>query len=209
MAQVYSVNIVGYVNLPLTGKKFALVANQLDNLTGNKISQLIPTAPSLTIAYKFNYGNQAFSDSAQFDGSVPGGWDNPNLPFAPGEGMFIFPFGDMTLTFVGQVVTGPSDLAINTQYQVYSSIIPQAGYLHDPLAPGDGNTDLGLGTPVVNQQVYNWSVPSQAFATSHAFVDGTWNDANGPFVAVGEAVLGFSPPASGVKHWTRNFAVGP
>jgi hypothetical protein len=209
MAQVFSVNMVGYVNIPLASRKFALIANQLDNKQGNTIAQLIPTAPSQTVVYHFDYAFQAFSTSSQFDGAVGGAWDNPTLAFPPGEGMFIFPFADMTATFVGEVVTGTSSLDIKTGYQVYSGIIPQAGYMHDPLAPGSGNVDLGLGIPVNNQQIYNWSAPLQAFATSHAWVDGAWNDANGPVLQVGEAVLGFSPPISGTKTWTRTFNVGP
>jgi hypothetical protein len=170
---------------------------------------LIPTAPSLTAVSYFDYGNQAFSALSQFDDFDPGAWDDPTLAFPPGEGMFIFPQADMTVTFVGEVVTGSSDLVINAGYQIYSSKVAQAGYLHDPGTPIDGRTDLGLGIPVQNQQVYNWSVPLQAFATSHAWVDGTWNDSTGPNVAVGEAVLGFSPPSSGSNTWHRNFPVGP
>lgn len=42
---VYSVNVVGYINLTLT-TPFSMIANQLDNLQGNLVKDLIP-APRL------------------------------------------------------------------------------------------------------------------------------------------------------------------
>src|SRR5512143_1383743 len=56
MAQVYSVNIVGYINVPIpTG--FSIVANQLNNSAGNAIENVIPNSPTDISVYKWVAGN--------------------------------------------------------------------------------------------------------------------------------------------------------
>ena len=75
-AQVYSVNVVGYVNVDLV-PGFNLIANPLDNTTGNDLNTLIPTAEFGAAVYAYDGSN--FVPSTYF-----GTWD-PNLELAPGE----------------------------------------------------------------------------------------------------------------------------
>ena len=53
MAQVYSVNIVGYINLNVPSG-FSMIANQLNAATDNTLETLMPTVPENTTIYKFN-----------------------------------------------------------------------------------------------------------------------------------------------------------
>ena len=88
---VYSVNVVGYVNLPLTNG-FNLIANPLDGAgSGTATSNTITTVfgsqlPSLTQVYKF--ANGTFGTSDQYLAGV--GWlGGGTITFNPGEGLFV------------------------------------------------------------------------------------------------------------------------
>src|SRR5262245_23243726 len=98
MAQsnVYSLNIVGYVNVPL-GNGFTLVANPLDNGT-NTLSSLFPNAGFGDAVFQYNNGT--FTSS-----SFLGSW-NPDLTTKPGGGIFYQTTTPYTNTFVGNVMTG-------------------------------------------------------------------------------------------------------
>src|SRR5213075_206777 len=52
MAQVYSVNIVGYINLNIP-KGFSMIANQLDTTPDNTLASVLPNPPENTSCYKF------------------------------------------------------------------------------------------------------------------------------------------------------------
>src|SRR5947209_7927276 len=52
-AQVFSVNMVGYINLNIP-KNFSLIANQLNNQPNNTIATLLPAPPDGTVVYKFD-----------------------------------------------------------------------------------------------------------------------------------------------------------
>src|SRR5438477_5934309 len=105
MAQVYSVNIVGYINLTVP-KGFSMIANQLNASPDNKLSSVIPAPPENTTVYKFNgHGYDAFNFSADNPG-----WFPTTGSLAPGEGGFIAvdpasiaPATSTTLTLVGEV----------------------------------------------------------------------------------------------------------
>ena len=80
MAQTYSQNIVGYVNL-VQSPGFRIIANPL-NATNNDVSNLFQNPPPGLAIYKFNgFGY----DSANFDPDN-GGWSGP-LVLNPGIGV--------------------------------------------------------------------------------------------------------------------------
>jgi len=65
MAQsVFSVNAVGYVNVPLL-HGYNLISNPL-NGTNNLISTVIPSAPDSSILYHFNSASQTYFGSDTF-----------------------------------------------------------------------------------------------------------------------------------------------
>src|SRR5262245_30453866 len=85
MAQsnVYSLNVVGYVNTAVVGSggdgKFQMICNPL-NATNNTIGVLIPTCPDFSALYKWN--GTGFDIATFFLGS----WDHPEYTLNPGEG---------------------------------------------------------------------------------------------------------------------------
>src|SRR5438477_12739115 len=86
MAQVYSVNIVGYINLSVP-KGYSMIANQLNASPDNKLSTIMPNPPENTTVYKFNPGTGGYF-SYNFSADNPG-WLPADGSLAPGEGAFI------------------------------------------------------------------------------------------------------------------------
>jgi len=187
MAQVYSLNIVGYVNQTIPAG-FSMIADQLAASPTNTLAVILPTPPENTTVYKFKTTGGYLS--SQF---VDGEWSNPGLTLNPGEGAFIFAQTAFTNTFVGQLNLN-SSTAVNQGFNIYSSAIPQAGKLQ---------TDLGF-VPSENDSIYQYK--STGGYNSAQFVDGEWTVE--PTIKVGEAFWVSSGTASHAA-WSRNFSVGP
>jgi hypothetical protein len=197
MAQVYSVNAVGYVNSVLTAAKFNMISNPLDAGAGNNtVEKLFANAPAGLLIYKFTNGG--YENPNAFDPDL-GGWDNPTQTLMPGEGAFVLmPAGDdVTVTFVGEVVQGVGANAptidLPQGFAMVSSKVPQTGLV---------STDLGY--PVgAGDIVYTWS-PAAGY-TIYAFDPdlGGW-DPEEPTIGVGEAFWSLKTEAA---SWVREFSV--
>ncbi len=199
MAQVYSVNMVGYINQSIPAG-FSMIANQLNNSPDNKIQSLFPAPPANTAVYKFN---GAGYDSVSFTQGL--GWDDgsgtftPTMTLNPGEGVFIFAPSAFTQTFVGEVALS-STVAVRPGFQVISSALPQS-------LPLDGAPPAGLGFPVANGD-FAYQFNGAGYDTSE-FIQGIgWNPAP-PVPDIGESFFFFGATAAGNRSWTRNFSVGP
>jgi hypothetical protein len=194
LAQVYSVNAVGYINVPVPGGgKYALVGNQLNTgaANGNKIGEVLPGVPDGTTV--FTYGQAGGFDPA--NSFVFGEWTNPNATLQPGKGFFIQnnTAADITVTLVGEVPQGALTTALNAGLNLVASQVPQAGGLGTVLGfpAGEGDT------------VFQWNASTQAYNPAKAFVFGAW-DPSEPAIAVAE---GFFVEKGAAASWTRNFSV--
>lgn len=192
MAQaVYSVNIVGYINLQLT-PGFSLIANQLNASPNNRVVNILPAPPNNTAVFKFNRTTGGFDVMNYVDGA----WDSDLYALAPGEGAFVsvdpeFAPTGATFTFVGEVQKAGGSLPIFNGFQVVSSVIPQAGTL----------TALEYG-PKEGDVVFKFNKTTGGFDVSN-YVDGAW-DAE-PSMAIGEAFFLSSDPLSGAHApWVRS-----
>src|SRR2546426_805740 len=114
MAQVYSVNIVGYINLSIP-RGFSMIANQLNATPDNTLETLMPTMPEGTIIYKFNpalRGGLGAYDQYQWSADTSG-WApitaNPPHPLpTPNVGeSFFFASGNPARTWNRTFVVGP------------------------------------------------------------------------------------------------------
>jgi len=140
-SNVYSVNIVGYVNVPLTATAQTLLANPLDDGT-NTITSLGAALPNKTVAQTWN--------GTGFVPSVKGGgvW-GANLSIPPGTGFFVKSPSGVTNTFVGSsVLSNNYALAAGIQ-TLAGSVIPFSGALNDAGGP---NT-LNIGAALPNKSV--------------------------------------------------------
>jgi hypothetical protein len=149
---VYSLNIVGYVNVPLN-VGYNLVANPLDNGT-NTLSNLFPAASEGDVV--FTYSGGAFTESDFSFGS----W-SVDSKVLPGAGMFYKATAKGTNTFVGNVLTGNLTNNIPAGYSLSASQVPVAdtlGNLNFPAAEGDVVFYLRSGAYVESDYSFgSWS----------------------------------------------------
>jgi hypothetical protein len=179
---VYSVNVVGYINLDLPAG-FTIIANQLDNGNGNLATDLLANPPVGITFYKFN---GAGYDQVSFIGIWLG---DTAMTLAPGEGAFVQMPAAGTLTFVGEVMQGDLVNPLIAGYDIYSSMVPQTGALA---------ADLGY-TPEIGDNIYQWN---GAGYDQSSFV-GIWLPGD-PTIDVGEA---FWIQSASAKNWARTFNV--
>jgi hypothetical protein len=206
MAQVYSVNAVGYVNTTLQ-PGFNLISNPLNNTAGNTIQNLFGTGwngaiPNGVIAYYFNPTTDTFVIASYEE--LFGQFDPPpaaSQVVPPGEGVFLLVPGStpQTVTFVGEVPQGAaSNIDVPTGFSIRASTVPAAGAINAP-APG-------MNFPATDgDAIYQWNPTTDTYLIS-TFVElfGGW-DPQVPNIAVGEAF--WINNAGTATQWTRNFSV--
>jgi hypothetical protein len=162
-AQVYSQNVVGYINITVPAGKFALIANQLD--TGsNTIDNVISSGPvssSTTASFwdpvAAHYNTFVYYNSDDSADGNQGWYTFANVPctnaLAPGQGIVVYnPSGsDITMTTVGQVIQGTNNYSVPTGFNLYSL----------PMPVGGTNAALDkAGFPAVSSDTtyYQWNV---------------------------------------------------
>jgi len=193
MAQVYSLNVVGYINVTLTNG-FQMVSCPLQGSSGNTIASLIPNPPNQTTVYKFsNVGGYTQDSFLTGVGWLSGG----GITLNPGEGAFInLPGGpgtSATLTFVGTVPQGALSTPLSAGFQIVSSQVPLNGTLQNTLKYTPKNQDT----------VYIFDPVSQSY-TQASYITGPGWLPSEPSVAVGQAFF-LSTASSG--SWDNNFTV--
>jgi len=178
-SNVYSLNVVGYVNKPLTAG-FNLIANPLNNGT-NSLSSLFPSAGFGDTVFTYNPAGGTFTSSLYL-----GSWD-PNLVIAPGQGFWYGANAAMTNTFVGEVMQGSLTNPIPLGFSLKSSQVPQADTL------GNLNFPAGFGDTVF-------------FFRGGAFFSSLYLGSWDPDLTVGIGE-GFWIGANAAANWVRNFTV--
>src|SRR5258705_2754955 len=127
MAQnVYSVNSVGYANVPLK-HGFNMVGNPF-KVGNSTLEALIPTAPDQTTVYP--YDNGTYSGPFTYYGPPDNLWDPAGGTLTFGHGAFINAPAAFTVTFVGEVEQGtPNGAVIHNAlgqgFNMVSSKVPQ------------------------------------------------------------------------------------
>jgi hypothetical protein len=203
MAQsnVYSLNVVGYINLPLVNG-YNLVANQL-NGTNNNINTVFPTATDQDVVFKWNAATQGFAPSDTYQALGNGWYDgafNPSTTtLNPGEAFFYQSVGAKTVTLTGEVSQGTNTLAIKGGGYSFLSSPP-------PVVSGLSTN----GFPQVDQMTYftfsgGSYTPSYTYqALGNGWYDGAFNPVD-PAPAVGQGFIVNNPGAQ--TSWTRSFVV--
>jgi len=198
MAQsnVYSLNVVGYVNIPVT-TGFNLIQNPLNvAATGNSLETTIGTnVLDGTTVYLFSGGH--YSTVSTFIAQGANIWDTPaNLN--PGDGFFLYSPGAQTLTFTGEVLQGNLTNSYPSGFSILGSKVPQAGGLVSGLsfAPKDQDTVYTFnGSYVINTYYGAPTVPAGSEF---------WDQGTEPTLSVGQSFF-LLTSASG--KWTRTFNV--
>ena len=213
MAQVYSLNAVGYINVTLP-PGFSMIANQLTT-TNNNLSPLLDSqflSGNFDGVAFFKYGSGHYTtlhvDSVSvLTPYIP--WDESaatNTTLNPGEAVFVNnPYStNLTLTFVGTVPTG-SQWATNdfvAGFNMASSIVPQSGRLDVDLSLSEVDGDVVW---IYNPAIHNYE---QFSGDSVSLTGQPWDVVNStnlnPTVTVGQ---GFFYQAQAPTTWVRNFSV--
>jgi hypothetical protein len=200
MAQVFSVNAVGYVNKTIPAKGFALISNPLNAAT-NTVNALFQPVPAGFQVFVYTPGSGfavgTFDDLAgSFQPDAVG-----NVTVKPGQGVFVknSDANPVTITFVGEVPQGTLTTPLVAGLQIVSSQVPQAGTVKD----------LGLpstlaGGASAGDQIYQFDSSKQSYNVS------TFDDLADAFspdpkaLDVGDAIF-LKRIAAG--NWTRTFNV--
>jgi hypothetical protein len=205
MAQgnVYSLNVVGYINVTLTNG-FNLIANQLDldgtaNFTNNTVTSVLGTnLPANSKAYAYDtaggYTISTFNGTAW---GPPGTLAGVAKGLTPGRGVWVSVNGTpgftTTITEVGNVIQGSKAFPVVSGFQIMSVMSPvQARISTDfgyPAANGDKVSMYRNGAYQI--RTHNgtaWGPPALGEPTNR----------------VAEA---FWLQASASKTWTQNFTV--
>ncbi len=198
-SNVYSLNVVGYVNKVIVGNsKYTGVANPL-NTTNNTLAGLLGGAnvglPTGSQVLKWSPGAADFTTYGKvaFGTGWTGGGEAASLN--PGEGALVFlqAATDYTNTFVGEVKQGNLTNAFQTGFQLAGNQVPDSGTV----------SSLGL-VPPNGSQLLKWDAGLQDWVTYGKLAFG-WTPSE-PSLTVGE---GFMISASSGFNWVRNFTVAP
>jgi hypothetical protein len=214
MAQVYSLNAVGYINETIP-PGFSIIANQL-NTTNNMMSPLLDSQfqtgnyDGLEF-YKYSNGS-GYAPTLIVDSlNDPFPWDEAaatNTSLNPGEGIFVHsPYTtNLTITFVGTVLTGSLTNDYKVGFNMVSSQVPQAGRL-----------DADLGMPEVDGDqifIYNNATGGYEIFTGDSLnlPAPPWDTISAgtnlnPTVTVGQGFWYKAQTGNGPNVWVRNFSV--
>jgi hypothetical protein len=220
MAQVYSVNAVGYVNLTVPKGKFALFVNPL--VGSNTINALFPVASAPGGAFLYTIGPSGFIVTQ--NDSFGAGWldemgaaAGDTRSISNGQAFLMWnpdPTTDYVITFVGEVPQGSvatgnpvvNDVPIN--FSMRGSKVPQAGLIQSQLGYPAPPGILLQKFNVASQSFEVYTTDSFA-ATDPVNPATDWYDPMGaqvePTVAVGEGFILYQPV--GARNWTRDFSV--
>jgi hypothetical protein len=213
MAQVYSANIVGYINLNLV-TKYNLVTVQLSGPT----NQVNPALANSTLAdnsllYQWDFTNKKYAQALT---SFGGQWYDASFnlatnPVVLGQAFYIFNAGTAaaTLTLVGDVPQGSITTSVVNGYGFYGDPVPVAQDISTNGFPIADNSLLYTWNPTT--QKYNQALTGYSAATASAGGLGSTQgffDANFSRVSVVPGVgLGFVYFNASTTNntWVRNF----
>lgn len=189
-SNVYSLNIIGYVNHPFQAG-LNLFGNPLLN-TSDSLSVIIPTAPSGATVSLWDATTGRFSQTAVF---WNGAW-SVDLSLHPGQGALLTSPSAFLNTFVGEVLApdgSPYDGITLNPPPVFSG--PAGVYLLSSACPIELGTSIDsdtflyiLGRPALSGEKFTWLDPATQELRTTTFENGEWDNGT-PQLGVGQAAF--------------------
>lgn len=201
-SNVYSLNVVGYVNVPVASG-YNLLANPLKAGVTNGANEIMtPISGSQFLTW-----NGAGFDYVAYEPDF-GGWidkaEQPSVPptLPPGKGFFMFnPLAATTMTFVGEVVPAPgttNSLPIPSGYSLIGSALP---------ASATDITAAPVSLPKISgMQLLKWNGTGYSYAAYEPDFGGWIDKAEAPIAApgytVGQGFFLFNPGTA--SSWNQS-----
>ena len=195
---IYSVNIVGYVNVPLP-PGVSLICNPLRDIE-NTVEALFRnhtegTLPPGMQVYKYVSG--VGYEVSVFDGVA---WSNPDMDLSPGIGFFVDNPSSTTIvnTFIGEVLLGTLINHLPEGFSLEGALLPQAGSINDVQAiPGEQDDVIRF---YINDG-----------AGGGDYITSTFSGAEGRWVPdmVLNVAQGFVSERGNAQDWIRHYSITP
>jgi hypothetical protein len=199
-AQVYSLNVVGYVNVPLAANQLSFVSVPLTPNGGNfNITNTIVLDDTQDGANLFAWNTTAWNTTVP-QWYAGAGWF-PDMVVNNGQGFFISSKAASTLTFVGEVPQGASTYTIPAGLSTLANKVPETAAFPGASVGNDGDN------------MFTWDNAGQKWATAvwQYYAGAGWNaggandDTNGPTLNPAQGVFYINSGAA--VPFTRNFTV--
>jgi hypothetical protein len=198
---VYSLNVVGYVNVTLTSGQMSLLSLPVAPVDGNfNITNTIVLNDAQDGALIYKWAGTGW-DPNLYSWYAGAGW-SPNTVISNGQAFFLLPAAAGTLTFVGQVPQGALSYTIPPGLSTLANMVPVSTNFPGSTVGNDGDTIY-----LWNSVTHGWS------STLWSYFGGTgWDNGGGAGNSVQGPVLN---PADGVFYansgaaisFTQNFTV--
>ncbi|HEY1171700.1 MAG TPA: hypothetical protein VGH19_10040 [Verrucomicrobiae bacterium] len=194
---VYSVNVVGFVNVDVPAGGFVLVGNPL-NTSGNTLDAILPSVPNNTTkVFRFDSGTGGYIlHTKRSTGWQP---DGATTVVAPGEGFFVqnTAASAITLTFTGELLQSSGSTPITRN-------IPQGFSLLSSFIPSSGLVQTQLGLPAQNgDRVYKFVNGGYELYTRRT---SSWSSPGEPTMNVAEGFF-YQNNSGSAQTWQRVFSV--
>lgn len=207
---VYSLNVVGYINAPVTQNRFAMLANQLNATPNNSITNVLSQSgiPDSTTVLQFQNGQWAASTETYLGGV---GWIPGTMVLNPGQGFAVQCPQNYTLTFVGEVIQGTTTNALPAGYSLIAAMTPQSLPLGDATTPAATT----LNFPAADSDTYiPWNPAAStagSFGDPITYLGGVgWIDPANPSNTTGPSpalATSFFMLKGAQANWVRTFNV--
>jgi len=153
-AQVYSQNIVGYINVPLVNG-FSVVANQLDydgTGTNNTVATVFGTNLVVgTVIYAWEPTSSSYASASWLSKNGVSHWsgatNSVSAALNEGYGVFVNSPATNNITLVGTVLQGTNLISLVAGFNFVSSVAPITGGV---------STNLGYA-PNVGDYIFTWN----------------------------------------------------
>jgi hypothetical protein len=195
---VYSLNVVGYINVTVPADNYAIVADPLVGSPDNTLNTLLPNSTGTYLkvkVYIYSPVNGYTTETGTKTGWSLGGTNTIN----PGQAVFIQNPNStpLTLTFVGSVASGAQNNVLVPGYNLVSSIIPASGDLVT-------NSLTQLTNAVAKDKIFVFS--TNGYSSYTAGKNGAFPGGDPIIPNVGEGFF-YQNNSTTPLTWTENFSV--
>jgi len=205
MAQVNSLNVVGYTTTIPGNGNYVCICNpvtntSLPNTLGNLIGSNMP--PNSQVL-KWNYALTKFDIFKRVGATSWLPASGATTSMNPGEGVFVTSPTSFTNVFVGDVMQaktpytdgGPITNSFRSGFELKANMVPDSGTV----------SSLGLIVPVASpqNQILKWNVALQKYDIYKKISASSWLPSE-PVLNVGE---GFFTSLTAPLSWVRNYTV--